>query len=240
MGAGGIVGVGVVRPLAAVAYEAPEFVRIESLHGATLQNGAPFLGGTTGFSGGVFTLDYTGDATLINGYRELPGWSIPLLSLHPDYDPERHVLDVLLEILSMGADGSKRGFGFVLADQETLATADGISSVIFDTSVSNRASVLLGATASSGAVINGGLTLNALRQSIEFSSVFPQSIVQQRKASAWSDAYEGSGADMGSLDPTNWHLAAVGYQGPSGTIPSTPVVVTGQISTRLLERGPLP
>jgi hypothetical protein len=74
---------------------------------------------TTGtFADGQFRAVFGSTTTAYDGYREnIPGWSVPLLDLYPDFDPAVHLLELAADWRSpgqFGLPGSNTGAGLFL------------------------------------------------------------------------------------------------------------------------------
>lgn len=72
---------------------------------------------TATFSGGLFRTVFGTSTTAFDGYKEnCPGWSYPLLTLYPSFDPSRHILELAADWRAAGGGqfslpGSNTGAG---------------------------------------------------------------------------------------------------------------------------------
>lgn len=228
----------------------PEFELLQNLHGATLDDPTPILGGSTGFDSGTgtFTLEFIGDTTLLDGFRETPGWSIPLADLLPDYDPALDILEVLIEDVSwpLGGTSSERGFGTALINQATASGSNGVGFLWYDntTTASTRKQVRLQTTTLATTTDHAPETSDAILGTFMFneevgsSSGNPIVTASHRDTGVWNDDARSAGTNMGGVDPTNWHLRVLAYQGNSA--PASSFTYQFKVSTRVIRRGALP
>lgn len=136
-----------LNPLTGGVAEWTQLTQVEQASNAIDDPGAYTTTGTA-FDGDTFTWVMTGDAAVVSGYQHnWAGWSIPLLTLIPDFTIGTHELELGLEILSMPLSLAKYGFQFGLCDgpigtRASIAAAGGLA--VFPNSATNTNGGLIG------------------------------------------------------------------------------------------------
>lgn len=169
----------------------------------------------TGFdtTTGTFTVVQKGDTTRRDGYREaLVRWTVPVLTIYPDFDPLTDRLDVAIEILSMPflLGTEKYGIHVAIIDEPTasIAGADGRGFAIYPNAANANQTMAMAAT---GASANVGLTGTQDLVTLRFGAIPTRDRLDyygwaRNTADLWEEVATGSAVQ---IDPTlaNWRLS---------------------------------
>ena len=127
-----------------------QLTAVEQASNAVSDPGA-FTAAGTQFVGGDFTWVMAGDILVVSGYQtNWAGWSYPLLSLYPDFDPDTDELELGVEVTAMPLSTAKYGLWFGVTDsaidtRASITAAGGVH--VFPNSAVNTNGGLIAAAA---------------------------------------------------------------------------------------------
>lgn len=197
----------------------PEYVQItatEQASDAIVDPGGYTTTGT-GLSAGVFKWVVNTTPAVVNGYREnCPKWSMNLLTLIPDFDINKSIVDIAITNITGLGLGSSTGVGLFTGifsdDAANIAAINGGGVVVYDFNAANHQIAIIAATAAGagGAHNNFGGTLTTHHRFVAtgFQAYSHHYLTTTPGVYSYDSAVHGYSATMGS-DPSTWsiHLA---------------------------------
>ena len=139
------------------------------------------------------------DVTVNDGFNEVPaGWSVPILTLYPDFDPATDYLELMVSVDSMLADAIKCGFAAGVHDGalSAYATAPAALYTVFPNTSTNRNAGLMATTSTSS-----GTTQTDEVDRLHMICRWNQAANRQPMVRAQSRSRLGTWADVTGLGP---------------------------------------